>query len=89
MNKKPARKATAVNHAGKPKARTSATAAAILGSPTKVVSRNPTNGKPKIKQEWSKYYDNLLELRERLMAQMSGLAKESAEENFSKYLWHI
>jgi RNA polymerase-binding transcription factor DksA len=80
VNKKPAKKA--VNHAAKPKARASATAAAILGmgSPTKVVASKPTNGKPKIKAEWTKFYDNLLELRERLLAQMNGLAKESAEE---------
>ncbi len=38
------------------------------------------NGHDKIKPEWAKYYKNLLELRERLMSQMSGLAKESAEE---------
>ena len=80
MNKKPARKAAAVNHAAKPKARTSATAAAILGKPASVATRKPTNGKPKIKPEWSKFYDNLLELRERLIAQMNGLAKESAQE---------
>ena len=34
----------------------------------------------KIKPEWIKYYNTLLELRERLQSQMSGLAKESAEE---------
>src|SRR5437868_15511581 len=51
-----------------------------MGGPAKVVTNNPTNGRPKIKQEWSKFYDNLLELRERLIAQMSGLAKESAVE---------
>ena len=77
MNKKPAKKA--VNNA-KPKARASATAAAILGGSTKIVAKKPTNGRPKIKPEWSKFYDNLLELRERLIAQMNGLAKESAEE---------
>ena len=56
-----------------------ATAAAILGfsGPGQQTSRN---GQPKIKPEWAKYYNNLLELRERLMHQMSGLAKESAEE---------
>ncbi len=35
---------------------------------------------PKIKPDWVKYYRNLMDLRERLLAQMSGLAKESAEE---------
>jgi RNA polymerase-binding transcription factor DksA len=34
----------------------------------------------KIKQEWQKFYNNLLELRDQLLAQMSGLAKESAQE---------
>ena len=34
----------------------------------------------KIKPEWQKYYNYLLELREQLLAQMSGLAKESAQE---------
>ena len=38
------------------------------------------NGPVKIKSEWQKYYQNLLDLRERLMRQMNGLAKESAEE---------
>ena len=59
-----------------------ATAPAILGhtavSPRR--NRNPGNGKPKIKPEWARYYATLLELRERLLNQMSGLAKESAEE---------
>ena len=34
----------------------------------------------KIKQEWHVYYTCLLELREQLMNQMNGLAKESAQE---------
>ena len=38
------------------------------------------NGKVKVKAEWSKFYQNLLELREQLLKQMSGLAKESAQE---------
>ncbi|MDA1274068.1 MAG: TraR/DksA family transcriptional regulator [Verrucomicrobia bacterium] len=54
-----------------------ATAAAILGIGGSGIARN---GLPKIKAEWTKYYDNLLELRDRLMEQMSGLAKESAQE---------
>ncbi len=54
-----------------------ATAAAILGQGAVSPRRNPGNGKPKIKPEW---YATLLELRERLLNQMSGLAKESAEE---------
>jgi DnaK suppressor protein len=34
----------------------------------------------KVKSEWQKYYTTLIELRDRLIAQMNGLAKESAEE---------
>jgi DnaK suppressor protein len=64
----------------------SATAASILG--TGGPSRPNRNGPVKIKPEWAKYYENLLELRERLLAQMSGLAKESAEE-MSNYSLHM
>jgi len=79
--KKPA-KASASS--AKPKQ--AATAASILGRP--VVARpGPAKAKAKngaapvkIKSEWQKYYATLLDLRERLVAQMNGLAKESAEE---------
>jgi len=54
---------------------TSATAASILG---KTVSKK--NGEVKIKAEWQKFYNHLLELREQLLRQMNGLAKESAQE---------
>ena len=63
-----------------------ATAASILGH--KVSEPPEFNGKTKVKPEWTKYYRNLLELRERLMNQMSGLAKESAEE-MSSYSLHM
>lgn len=63
----------------------SATSASILGRGAKVGS---TNGKPKIKAQWSKFYGHLLELRERLAHQMSGLAKESAEE-MTNYSLHM
>ena len=57
-----------------------ATAASILGFSTsgkkQVFKPNGANIKP----QWAKYYKILLDLRERLMAQMNGLAKESAEE---------
>ncbi len=47
------------------------------------------NGMPKkIKGEWQRYYKTLLDLRERLLHQMSGLAKESAEE-MSSYSLHM
>ena len=68
--------------AKKPRA---ATAASILGRGAKVAS---TNGKPKIKPQWLKFYTHLLELRERLVHQMSGLAKESAEE-MTNYSLHM
>ena len=37
-------------------------------------------GAKKIKAEWQKYYAHLMELREQLLHQMNGLAKESAQE---------
>jgi RNA polymerase-binding transcription factor DksA len=76
---------TAKNKAGtggssKSKPRTGATTAAILGQlPTKTPNRHAF-GKVKIKPEWTKYYQVLLDLRERLLQQMDGLAKESAEQ---------
>jgi RNA polymerase-binding transcription factor DksA len=57
----------------------SATSAAILGRP---VSKNghAVHEAKKIKPEWQKFYQRLMELREQLLAQMNGLAKESAQE---------
>ena len=55
----------------------SATAASILGHTGTKALRN---GMVKVKAEWSKYYENLIALREQLLKQMSGLAKESAQE---------
>jgi RNA polymerase-binding transcription factor DksA len=73
--KKPAAKAA--SHAG-------ATAASILGLPNNKASKHPKPsayqpGQVKIRAEWQKYYEDLLHLRERLLNQMNGLAKESAE----------
>lgn len=62
-----------------------ATAASILGLTT---GAGPANGRVTVKPEWSKYYNNLLELRERLTSQMSGRAKESAEE-MDSYSLHM
>ena len=60
------------------KSQASATTAAILGRPLK---KNGTFvGAQKIKAEWVKFHQNLMALREQLLAQMSGLAKESAQE---------
>jgi DnaK suppressor protein len=55
----------------------SATLAAILGRPGTSEKRN---GAPQIKQEWVKFYNRLMELRDQLLRQMNGLAKESAQE---------
>jgi DnaK suppressor protein len=72
--------------APKGKALASATAASILGRSAVMANKN---GTPKsVKAEWQKYYHTLLDLRERLLAQMSGLAKESAEE-MSSYSLHM
>ena len=59
--------------------RRSASAAAILGRP--VESAAAKHYEPvKIKPQWAKYYKRLLDLREQLQRQMTGLAKQSAEE---------
>ena len=65
-----------------------ATAASILGRTT--TSRSVPNGKPlvKIKPEWARFYQNLLDLRDRLLHQMSGLAKDSAQE-MASYSLHM
>jgi RNA polymerase-binding transcription factor DksA len=55
----------------------SATAAAILGLPTGAAR---DNGQPRVNPDWVKYQNILLDLRDQLLKQMSGLAKESAEE---------
>jgi RNA polymerase-binding transcription factor DksA len=61
------------------RAHASTSAAAILGRP--IVTKSHSEARPKkVKPEWQKYYDRLLELREQLMRQMNGLAKESAQE---------
>ena len=65
-----------------------ATAAAILGfTPKKDAGFTPGRN-VKIKAQWQGYYQNLLGLRTRLLAQMSGLAKDSAEE-MSSYSLHM
>lgn len=68
----------------------SATLASILGKPVSKAngSKQQFSHMPKIKPEWVKYYQNLMDLRERLLAQMSGLAKESAEE-MASYSLHM
>jgi len=67
----------------------SATAAAILGvKPTTRISKAHPVNSVKIKPEWQGYYETLLDLREKLRHQMSGLAKESAEE-MASYSLHM
>ena len=61
------------------KAQASATSAAILGRPMTKAGATQVDTR-KIKGEWQSFYNNLLELREQLMNQMNGLAKESAQE---------
>ena len=60
------------------KSQASATTAAILGRP--LGKNGVALDAKKIKPEWLCFYNNLLELRDQLRAQMSGLAKESAQE---------
>jgi RNA polymerase-binding transcription factor DksA len=63
--------------ARRPGSAPSDTVAAILGLGGNGPSmRNVSSVKP----EWRKFYVNLIELRERLVEQMGGLAKESAEQ---------
>jgi len=55
-----------------------ATASAILGRPVAKATAGPDL--KKVKPEWHKFCLHLLELREQLVRQMNGLAKESAQE---------
>jgi RNA polymerase-binding transcription factor DksA len=61
------------------KSQASATSASILGRPMSKANLTAVDAK-KIKGEWQVYYNRLLELREQLLHQMNGLAKESAQE---------
>lgn len=58
--------------------KTVATSAAILGRPIAKASAGPDL--KKVKPEWQKFCLHLLELRDQLTKQMSGLAEESAQE---------
>ena len=69
----------------------SATTAAILGIPSAEPAKKPKAAKSKktetesykrvaVKPEWEKYYTTLVTLHDRLVLQMDGLAKESAEQ---------
>jgi DnaK suppressor protein len=61
------------------KSQAPATSASILGRPMSKANMTAVDAK-KIKGEWQKYYNRLMELREQLLHQMNGLAKESAQE---------
>jgi RNA polymerase-binding transcription factor DksA len=71
------KKVTVKKTPGRAKPHGSATAASILGRPLATVKKN---GTVKIKPEWLKFYERLMELRDQLTRQMNGLAKESAQE---------
>jgi len=60
------------------KSQASATSAAILGRALSKAG-NPIESK-KVKAEWQKYYQHLIDLRDQLRRQMDGLAQESAQE---------
>jgi len=62
---------------GKTKAVGAATVASILGQS---VMAAPTEAAAAVKPEWVRLHKHLIELRERLTNQMTGLAKESAVE---------
>ncbi|MGB0582103.1 MAG: TraR/DksA family transcriptional regulator [Limisphaerales bacterium] len=74
----------------KPKAQGPASLAAILGVNSNKKKRKgySPSGAVKIKPDWQKFYDSLLELHEQLIQQMHGLAKDSAEEmeNYSLHM---
>ena len=57
-----------------------ATAAAVLGANTHHITSRVTIRPRPVKPQWIKYYQHLLSLRERLIAQMNGLAKETTEQ---------
>lgn len=83
-----AKKKTAVKKEAKAKPQGTATRAAILGLPTGAQSRKGLDGFKKVKPEWRIFHDRLIELREQLLRQMDGLAKESAQE-MASYSLHM
>jgi DnaK suppressor protein len=60
------------------KSQGSATSAAILGRA--ITKSGDLMDSKKIKSEWQKYYQHLVDLRDQLRRQMDGLAQESAQE---------
>ena len=82
-NKETMKKTAAIRSHNKPVG--VATSASILGQDQAAFK---SVAPVKIKPQWAKSHHHLLELRDRLMHQMSGLAKESAEE-MSGYSLHM
>jgi len=65
-----------------------ATAAAILGLPVGKTRAKAPSAKVKVKPEWRRFQERLLELREQLLKQRDGLARDSAQE-MSSYSLHM
>jgi RNA polymerase-binding transcription factor DksA len=65
-----------------------ATAAAILGVPVVKGRPKAPSVKTRVKPEWKKFQERLLELREQLLKQRDGLAKDSAQE-MASYSLHM
>jgi RNA polymerase-binding transcription factor DksA len=65
-----------------------ATAAAILGVPLVKGRAKAPSTSIKVKPEWRKFQERLLELREQLLKQRDGLAKDSAQE-MASYSLHM
>lgn len=87
------KKAPAKKKMKKAQAVGTATLSAILGRPmsspaSKRANHAPPSTNTKVKPEWAKYQKRLLSLREQLVSQMGGLAKESAElmDNYSLHM---
>lgn len=78
-----AKKKTTKKRAAKPSQKNdsvgTATLASILGTQPPAKEKNGVRIPSEIKSQWVKYYRVLLELRDRLVEQRAGLAKESAE----------
>ena len=86
-SKKPTKKETAkkaIKRKSGGKAVKAASAAAILGYKPVKTAKQASDWRPnnsfKVKAEWKKFYDVLLDLRGRLLNQMSDLKRDSAEE---------
>ena len=62
-----------------PKTKSATSVAAILGLPAGQ-TKNSVSAKNHVRPEWAKYHERLMELRDRLVSQMDGLAKETAEQ---------